>query len=278
MFPSLFFVCPTFNSAGMSASLLQREFHFATKTLKRASTLLSVSFFQLLLRYSRSLQPQNQCVPPINVLQLHPSTSPGNRFTEQGVGAFAQGHLGPRPSWDLNQQLGVTRWIAFEPPAASKPSKWCNQTSDLSTESNCLHITDSVIFSFMYDEKYSETSQSEAAVMWTGLIPISRHPFPGEGKLEQPREAGGYGGRLLLIHATLTYTNKRGNRRDDSRGEHSCLLKTDREEASLTSVEQRKTATRTHSCAERSNNVFFCGLLGACCACSGRLSSLKKSV
>lgn len=59
-------------------------------------------------------------------------------------------------------------------------------------------------------------------------IPINRHPFPGEGGLEQPRAAGGSVGRLLLIHAALTYTNKRGNRRDDSRGEHSCLLKTDR--------------------------------------------------
>lgn len=74
------FVCPTFNSAGMSASLVQREFHFATKTLKRASSLLSVSFFQLFLHYFRSLQPQNQRVPPINALQLRPSKSPGNHW------------------------------------------------------------------------------------------------------------------------------------------------------------------------------------------------------
>lgn len=138
---------------------------------------------------------------------------------------------------------------------------------------------DSVIFSFTYDEKYSELSQSEAGVMWIGSrSQETRRPFPGKGKLEQPSEAGGYVGRLLLIHAALTYTNKRGNRRDDSRGEHSRLLKTDRGEASPTSVEQRKTATQTHGCVERSNNVFFCGLLGAGCACSGRLSSLKKSV
>lgn len=106
----------------------------------------------------------------------------------------------------------------------------------------------------------------------------NKHPFPGEGKLEQPREAGGHVGRLLLIHAALTYTNKSGNRRDDSSGERSCLLKADRAEASPTSVEQRQTATQTRSRAERSNNVFFCGLLGAGCACMGRLSSLKKSV
>lgn len=78
-----------------------------------------------------SLQPQNPSVPPVNVLQLHQVQRTIALSRALGAGWFAQGHLSPRPSGELNRQLRRERPQSPPHGAIRPPIYLLSQTSTL---------------------------------------------------------------------------------------------------------------------------------------------------